>query len=156
MIWKKLPIDTRYLVSNTGLIKGLNGKLLKQATDKKGYKFVTLNNNYKQFHLSIHRAVALCFIPNPNNYTQVNHIDKNKANNHVNNLEWCNNKYNSHYSNSKAVLMIDKNTKEIIHRFEAIRDIDVYFNKEMHQSISNCCNHRPKYKTAYGYIWEFE
>lgn len=156
MIWKKLPIDERYLVSDTGLIKGLDGRILKQAADTRGYKFVTLNNNYHQFHLSIHRAVALTFIPNPNNYAQVNHKDKDKTNNNVDNLEWCNNKYNSHYSNSKAVLMIDINTGEILKRFEALRDIDEYFGKEVHQSISNCCNHKPRYNSAYGYKWEFE
>lgn len=156
MIWKKLPIDERYLVSNTGLIKGIDGRILKPAIDTRGYKFVTLNNNYKQFHLSIHRAVALCFIPNPNNYPQVNHIDEDKTNNKVENLEWCTNKYNSHYSHSKPVLMIDKNTKKVLKRFEALRDVDIYFGKEVHQSISKCCNNKSKYKTAYGYIWKFE
>lgn len=156
MVWKKLPIDERYLVSNTGLIKGLNGKLLKQASDTRGYKFVTLHINGKQFHLSMHRAVALCFIPNIHNYTQVNHKDENKTNNNVENLEWCDNKYNSHYSNSKGVLMLDKNTEEVLRRFEALRDVDAYFGKDVHQSVSNCCNGKPYYNTAYGYKWRFE
>lgn len=155
-MWRELPIDTRYKVSEDGHIKGLDGRIMKQAKDTRGYLFVTLNNNYKQFHLSVHRAVALCYIPNPHNYPQVNHKDQNKTNNHVSNLEWCNNKYNSHYSNAKPVLMIDKQTGKVLKRFEALRDADLYFNKEVHQSIAKCCLHRPRYNSAYGFKWEFE
>lgn len=156
MEWKKLPIDERYLVSDTGLVKGLDGRILKQATDSRGYKFVTLNNNYAQYHLSVHRAVALCFIPNPNNFPQVNHKDENKTNNVVSNLEWCTNKYNSHYSHARPVLMLDKETEEVLKRFEALRDVDLYFNKNAHQSVSKVCLGYPRYNTAYGYKWRFE
>ncbi len=155
-MWRRLPIDTRYRVSEDGRILGLDGRILKQAKDSRGYLFVTLNNNYKQFHLSVHRAVAMCYIPNPHNYPQVNHKDKDKTNNNISNLEWCDNKYNSHYSNAKPVLMLDKLTGAVIKRFEAVRDIDIFFGKEVHQSICNCCIHKPKYKSAYGYKWEFE
>ena len=155
-MWRKLPIDTRYRVSKDGRIMGLDGRIMKQAKDTRGYMFVTLNNNYKQFHLSVHRAVAMCYIPNPHNFPQVNHKDQNKTNNNVENLEWCNNKYNSHYSHSKPVLMIDKVTGQVIKRFEALRDTDIYFGKNAHQSISKCCLHKPRYYTAYGYKWEFE
>lgn len=158
MEWRKLPIDERYLVSDTGLIKGLNGRILKQATDTRGYKFVTLARTEDKgtFHLSMHRAVALAFIPNPSNLPQVNHIDENKINNDKSNLEWCDNKYNSHYSNSKPVLMIDKISGEILKRFESIRDVDLYFNKKAHQSVSKVCRHLPRWNTAYGYKWEYE
>jgi hypothetical protein len=155
-MWKELPVDPRYLVSEDGQIKGLDGRLLKQAKDTRGYLFVTLNNNYQQYHLSMHRAVALCYIPNPHNYPQVNHKDEDKTNNHYTNLEWCDNRYNSHYSHSKAVLMIDKDTNKVIKRFEAVRDVDEYFGAKAHQSVSKCCLHRPRYYSAYGYRWEFE
>lgn len=46
----------------------------------------------------VHRLVALAFIPNPNKYTQVNHKDENPTNNRVENLEWCDAKYNTNYS----------------------------------------------------------
>lgn len=155
-MWKKLPIDNRYKVSEDGKIKGLDGRVLKQSKDTRGYLFVTLNNNYHQYHLSVHRAVALCYIPNPHNYPQVNHKDENKTNNSVDNLERCDNKYNSHYSHSKVVLMLDKKTGDVIKRFEALRDVDMYFEKNAHQSISKCCHHKPRYYSAYGYKWEFE
>ena len=155
-MWKELPIDPRYKVSKDGKIKGLDGRILKQAKDTRGYMFVTLNDNYRQFHLSIHRAVALCYIPNPHNLPQVNHKDEDKTNNSVENLEWCDNKYNSHYSHAKAVLMIDKVTGEVVKRFEALRDVDSYFGKNAHQSVSKCCLHKPRYHSAYGYKWIFE
>lgn len=98
----------------------------------------------------------MCYIPNPHNLPQVNHKDENKTNNVYTNLEWCDNKYNSHYSHAKAVLMIDKNTKEVIKRFEALRDVDIYFGKNVHQSVSKCCLHKPRYYSAYGYEWKFE
>lgn len=82
----------------------------------------------------MHRAVALCYIPNPHNYPQVNHKDENKTNNNVDNLEWCDNKYNSHYSHAKAVLMLDKKTGDVIKRFEALRDVDMYLGK-MHINL---------------------
>lgn len=156
MEWKELPIDPRYLVSPEGLIKGLDGRILKQATDIRGYKFVNLNKEGKQFHLSVHRAVALTFIPNPKNYPHVNHKDEDKTNNKVSNLEWCTPRYNSHYSNSKPVLMLDKNTNEVLKRFESIRDTDAYFSKCAHQSISKVCSGSPRYITAYGYKWRYE
>ena len=53
----------------------------------------------------IHRAVALAYIPNPNNYDTVNHIDENKTNNHVSNLEWMSNADNVAYSQAKIRLI---------------------------------------------------
>ena len=104
--------------------------------------------------MSIHRAVAPCYLPNPHNYAQVSHLNEDKTDNRVTNLEWCSNKYNSHYSNSKAVLMLNKQTNEVIRRFEALRDVDEFFGINAHQSVSKCCLHKPKYNSAYGYKWE--
>ena len=110
-MWKELPIDKRYKVSEIGEIKGLDGRILKQGTDTKGYKFVTLNNNYKQFHLSVHRAVAMCYIPNPHNYPQVNHKDEDKANNVYTNLEWCDKKYNNEHAIGRGLNHIGEKKK---------------------------------------------
>ena len=70
-------------------------KKLKPFTDRNGYKEIRLRNNHKQYKCClIHRLVANAFIPNPNNLPEVNHKDKNRANNCAENLEWCTRKDN--------------------------------------------------------------
>ena len=65
----------------------------------RGYYYVKLWKNYGKNFL-VHRLVALTYIPNPNNYPCVNHIDCNKQNNNLNNLEWCTQMYNTQSINS--------------------------------------------------------
>ena len=60
--------------------------------NKNGYVYVSLNKNGKSFNKRLHILVAKAFIPNPNNYLQVNHKDGNKLNNKVSNLEWATHK----------------------------------------------------------------
>lgn len=64
------------------------GKVLKQKIDKYGYATVCIMINGKRKYTTVHRLVALSFIPNPDNLPQVNHKDTNKLNNSVGNLEW--------------------------------------------------------------------
>lgn len=64
------------------------GGILKPQLNKFGYSKITLLKNGKQYLVSIHRLVAQTFIDNPKNFPEVNHIDGNKSNNNVNNLEW--------------------------------------------------------------------
>lgn len=98
-IWKPVVgYEGLYKVSNKGRVKGLrSGKILKSALNKKGYPMVVLSRNGKLLPQRVHRLVALTFIPNLNNYPIVNHINENKTDNRVENLEWCTNKYNCNY-----------------------------------------------------------
>lgn len=69
--------------------------ILKLSKNKKnGYVYVNINKNSKSYNKRVHILVAKAFIPNPNNYKQINHIDGNKENNYVDNLEWCDASYN--------------------------------------------------------------
>lgn len=57
------------------------------------------NNKFvKQIRYYVHRLVAETFIPNPNNYSEIDHIDRNKSNNHVSNLRWCSREENMAYA----------------------------------------------------------
>lgn len=78
-------------------LRKLKEKILKKGVNKRGYLTVSLSQNGKKKTYKIHRLVAQTFIANPTNLPQVNHKDENKANNHVSNLEWCDNDYNTHY-----------------------------------------------------------
>ena len=105
-IWKDIQgYENYYQVSNLGNVKSLrrtiirkNGrpytekeKILRQYEDNKGYMYVCLCFNGKIKSIKVHRPVANSFIFNENNKPQVNHIDYNKKNNRVENLEWCTN-----------------------------------------------------------------
>jgi len=92
IIWKDVILDgivTNYEVSNTGLIRNKsNGNVLSNVIANNGYYVVNLHINNLQHTKTIHRLVANTFIPNPENKPQVNHINGNKLDNRVENLEW--------------------------------------------------------------------
>lgn len=97
-------VKTNYKVSSDGKIYSINYnhtntiQEIKPRKNKHGYLQVGLYINGKCKRITVHKLVALTFIPNPHNYTQVNHIDGNKNNNCVNNLEWCSPKQNIHHA----------------------------------------------------------
>ena len=87
-----LPIDgyENYFVSNFGNIKNSKtNKILKQKTEKNGYKRIGLTKNRKQKYFYIHRLVGNAFLENPDNKPMIDHIDENKVNNNVKNLRWA-------------------------------------------------------------------
>lgn len=97
-------IEFPYLIDKCGNIySDYTKRLLTPVLGNNGYMKVTLRHNKKSYTPSIHRIVAEAFIPNPNNLPIVNHIDCDKTNNHVDNLEWCTQQYNTihAYSNGR-------------------------------------------------------
>lgn len=103
-VWKDIVgYEGLYQVSNTGEVISLNynnngkEKKLRKGINENGYEHVRLYKNGKGKTYRVNRLVAMGFIPNPNNYPEVNHIDENKVNNSINNLEWCTRKYNANY-----------------------------------------------------------
>ena len=97
-IWKS--IDDRYSVSNLGRVKSNYAnkeRILKPFANKDGYLLIDIRHPNFRKSMLVHRLVAMAFIPNPNNLPEVNHKDEDKANNRINNLEWCATKYNCNY-----------------------------------------------------------
>ena len=166
---------SNYDILENGIIINIsNQKIQPQRDNGSGYQIVTLLTDnekcYKNFY--VHRLVAIAFIPNPNNFYCVNHKDENKKNNNVNNLEWCDYKYNNNYGtrNEKMIqtkqkqgytipktavkiIMKDKKTKKPIKIFSSIKEAGRFLNKS--PSHINEAVHQ-KRKSAYGYLWEKE
>jgi hypothetical protein len=111
-IWKDIKgYEGLYQISNLGRVKSLSRmvkykqysketteKIMKLSLNKRGYLYVGLckNGSYERFR--VHRLVALHFVPNPKEYSEVNHKDRIKTNNEVENLEWCSGKENVNHS----------------------------------------------------------
>lgn len=195
-VWKDINDFPNYQVSNFGRIKskerftrvGIRNvryvlrkeKVLKPLKITNGYLGIRLYNGENVKTFKIHRLVANHFIPNPKNYPQVNHIDGDKTNNMISNLEWCTNEYNMKHSYNiglrdkeklrknmsiigknlkgkkghhiRKVVQIDKHNNKVIKKWNSI----IEASKEMNISntaIQNVCVNRSK--TAGGYIWKY-
>ena len=97
-------LETDYSVSSNGLV--LNRKtqrLLQGSPDKRGYVTVSIRSSSKMYTKLVHRLVAGAFIPNPENKPTVNHIDGNKSNNDLSNLEWATHKENINHAISTGL-----------------------------------------------------
>lgn len=97
-IWKDIDgTDGKYQVSTWGRIRSING-IIKPYKNSKGYLKASLYVGGKSVKKRINRLVAIAFIPNPYNLPEVNHIDGNKENNSITNLEWVDGKTNRLHS----------------------------------------------------------
>lgn len=162
-IWKPVKgYEGLYEVSNAGRIKSVcAGRwkttiIRKLVVDKDGYLTVNLKSNGKYRCLKVHRIVAEAFISNPDKLPQVNHIDENKQNNAVSNLEWCTCKYNNNFNDRPKRFMkpVEQLTVdgEIIKRFDSVNDAarSIGVNPA---SISGVLSGR-RVKTG-GYKWRY-
>ena len=162
-IWKDVAgYEGLYQVSSVGRVKRFykNGKerILKLYPNGSNYLIVVLckNSIHKQFR--VHRLVATAFIPNPQNLPQVNHKDETKTNNHVENLEWCDAKYNNNYgthierSAEKQRKKVGQFTLagEFVRTWPSLsqigRDLGI-------GNVSPCC--KGKRPSAGGFVWRF-
>lgn len=149
-----------YYIQEDGKLFGYNGRELAHGLDKYGYVRNNLSTEIGLKTFFRHRLVALAFIDNLENKDQVNHINEDKENNHVSNLEWCtqaeNNKHGtlqerSAKSRSKPVIGTCVKTGKQI-KFSSITEAGRQgFNIG---NISSCCKGRVK--THKGYTWQFK
>ena len=176
--WRTTTVSDRYAVSNYGRVlsyaisypsskrvfsKGPN--LVKPRINKLGYYRVSIySGNHVSKSYLVHRLVAMAFIPNPNNLPYINHKDENKLNNNVDNLEWCNSKYNNNYgTRNKRMSKTKTNNTYNIKSVQCIETGIIYTSTREaerqtgidNSQISAVCNHKKNYKTAGGYHWKY-
>ena len=178
--WKDVVgFEGKYMVSSFGRVASLSftieaGRLhyarkqhlMSLTTHSNGYVATSLNYaKNKSKPMKIHRLVAAAFLPNPHNYPVVNHKDENKANNNVNNLEWCTVRHNILYGTGaqrslatriakrccyKPVAKLDAN-KNIIQQYDGLS----YAANDVHRdysAITFAINHNSK---CAGFYWKF-
>ena len=175
-IWKTAIYDDvvyegLYQVSNLGNILSLNyrntgrAELMNPWEDKDGYLKIGLRKNRKTDFILVHRLVAQTFLPNPDNLPQVNHKDENKANNRVENLEWCDGKYNHNYGTinqriskantngklSKPVLQLSL-TGELIREYPSANECGR--NGFERSGVIRCCNGKQKTHRGFKFIYK--
>lgn len=159
-----------YEVSNTGKVARVKGyhcrkrHLMRTFINNSGYVCTRLcKNNHGKTEL-VHRMIALAFIPNPNNYPQINHKDCCKTNNNVSDLEWCTGKYNSNYADHKQkqseshINNLEKNklAKKVICIetgvvYNSTREIERKLGHS-HTFIALCCRTK---RIGFGLHWEY-
>lgn len=177
-IWKIIEDYPNYEISTYGNIRSIDrdyidtwgrlyhkkGQLIKQQIQisKGNYTQVMVNllKGHEYHRLIVSRLVAKTFIPNPNNFPQVNHIDEDSTNNNVNNLEWCTCQYNVTYgtymerrskANSKSIDVYDINGNFIETLNSGIEVSEKYGVSR--GFISSVCNGSKK--SAKNYIFKF-
>lgn len=177
--WKDIcGFEGHYQISNLGRVKSVERKvkhyygerivserILVPLIDKDGYLNVSLSRGNKVKKGKIHRLVAQAFIPNPDNLPQINHKDECKTNNRVDNLEYCNAKYNSNYGThnercAKALINNPKISKSVLCVetgvvYPSTKEIQRRLGYHTISSIYQCCKGKKYYHTAYGYHWKY-
>ena len=144
----------KYQISNLGRVYNTErNRFLKGGISLAGYMRVVLTIDGKKYYKNIHRLVAEAFIPNPDNLPFINHINEEKTDNSIENLEWCTQEHNNTWG-SKASRILQYDTqgnfiKEYQSRIFAAREVGVSAD-----AITQCCCGISR--TAAGYIWKYK
>ena len=164
-IWRDIEdYKGLYQISNKGRVKSLKwGKerILRPGTNRLGYMFVCLYHDNMKKTVKLHRLVAQAFIPNPENKPQVNHLDENKKNNCVDNLEWASAKENSNYGTrnerltGKPFICIIQYSKDglFIREWKGAMEVERVIGIN-NRNINSCC--KGKRKSAGGFVWKYK
>ena len=113
-MWKDiLGYEGKYYISCLGRLKNSKGVFLRPMKCTNGYLVASLWKNNQQQKILVHRLVACAFLDNPKGYTEVNHIDEDKTNNAVSNLEWCTHRYNMNYGHVREKIKKAKKGKHL-------------------------------------------
>lgn len=167
---EKIKGFEEYEIDTKGIVYGKNGKSLKYSVNHKGYCIINLLKDGKRKGFAIHTLVAKQFIQNPENKPTVNHIDGNKKNNDVSNLEWATYKEQMKHAieelgyeigglNKRSIIGYDKDTNEVKYEFKSLADAGKFFaNDKNYRYYQNSIYRalrglRNSYK---GCIWKYK
>lgn len=152
---KFVVLGVDYYADRNGVITNRYGKIMTRYIDGKGYPYIVVHRNGIRKKILVHRIMAELFVPNPSNLPQVNHIDGDKENSSISNLEWVTaseNQLHSRYIlknkagfNDTPVMCIETGAEYISTR-DAWRKTGINY-----AHISECAN--GKRKSAGGYHW---
>ena len=153
--WVVVKQATRYLISSHGRVTGVSGKLLKTNAPSGRYPRVSLCTHVgRTQNFTVHRLVESHFLPKDKERTHVNHIDGNRENNHVENLEWCTHTENMRHAHKNNMVTIRtkpvKNSLGVT--FHSVRQAS-----KLH-GVSECCIAscaRGEQKLSDGLKWEY-
>lgn len=151
-VWKKVPVEglERYSISSIGQVRNDDRKrIMKIYLSNRGYYCIQLSGA-KTKHFRVHRLVALAFIPNPNEYPYVNHIDGNKENNCIENLEWCTQLHNTQSLNTRKKFgCIRPRPNDLFLAEVSILGVRYLFTSKDRENCEDWLNAR-KIETLYG------
>lgn len=183
-VWREIPEWESYEVSNLGRIRSkdriishqhrrLKGRVLKLRYDQHGYLQAQIKHDGKRKLMKAHRAVAMAFIPNPDNKPCVNHIDNDPSNNKLENLEWVTRKENTQWMlkqgrADRTEQWVSRLSKSLEWTTRAVIGTNVKTGEEIYfekltavkaqgftPSSVCCCCKGVKYKTHKGYEWRY-
>lgn len=155
---------SRLISNGKGMVK-TKPKALKPNKLTKGYLQVTLYVGKRRICKLVHRLVAETFLPNPNGYDQINHIDGNKSNNNVSNLEWCNNSMNQLHAYKIGLqkshiggkpmrkVILAKGDKKI--SFKSVAEAARFLHDEGGSNLNRVLKKQRHYNTIKGYKAEY-
>lgn len=160
-IWKDIKgYEGLYQVSNFGRLKN-NKKIMHPSINNKGYLQTTLRKNNKKCNKLIHQLVALTFLENPKKLICVNHINGDKIDNRLENLEWCTHKENVQHAlkiglrRQKRIKCVETNIiyENITECVKFFINNEQYNERNYKHNIQDCL--RGKSNTAYGYHFKY-
>ena len=153
--------NPNYVIDREGNVFNSEGHKMTQFITRQGYVRVKLSRGCKRGMYSVHRLVASTYLPNPNNYPVVNHMDAVRHNNKVENLEWCTHSYNNKYTVllhgtpthcNKPVKQHDPETGEILAEFPSLTIAQEKTGVQKANIYKVCSGKRPK---AGGFYWSY-
>jgi len=164
--YKKIPGFNNYECNKNGYVRNSDTKrILKPQEMRSGYmSLCLLSDNNKQTSLRVHRLIATTWLDNPENKPTVNHKNKNRSDNNLDNLERSSHKEQTNHrdtnrhkkiNHARGIWKCDKTTGNPITFYKTIKEagIDINNDENSFKNISLCAN--GKTDTAYGYKWKF-